>query len=627
MGEDNVLPRLLAALCMLLTLSAPAFAIDTPAKQGAVVPEQGRDDSPGGMLYRQRCAMCHDNPTGRIPARTFLGIIKSPDSIIATLTHGAMRPQAAGLDADQIRAIAVYLTGREPGQNPQPDPQANLCKKPGPAIALDGRQWNGWSPDLKNARYQAQPGLRAEDVKRLKVKWVFAYPDIAYGQPTQVAGRVFVVSRAGWVFSLDAETGCTYWAHDAGAPVRTAVTIGALPASAPARFAAYFGDEKGTVHAVDAMTGKPLWTMVADDHLLARITGSPKFYQGRVYVPVSSMEEVSGGTPKYPCCTARGSLLALDAATGKVVWKSYAIESEPKPTRLNPSGVQMYGPAGGSIWNSPTIDEKRKLIYVGTGDSFTDVPTDSTDSILALDLETGKRVWTTQVKKHDDWLVGCVPGHTPDNCPKNPGPDFDFGASPLLHTLPDGKDIILDGAKSGVVYAFDPDDHGKILWQKKIAEGSSVGAIVWGPAADAEHWYVSIGDVTARPPYAPGGLWAFRPATGDIVWHTPAPKAACSWGTVNCSGAQPGGVTAIPGVVFAGSWDGHIRAYSTKDGAIAWDFDTAQTYDAVNGVKANGGAIDMGGQTIANGLLLVNSGVTPIQRPGNALIAFTVDGK
>lgn len=612
----------------LFAFAMPAWALDTPgATQGAVVPEQGRADSPGGMLYKQRCAMCHDNPTGRIPARTFLGIVKSPDSIVATLTNGVMRPQATGLDADQIKSIAIFLTGRQPGSNPQPDPHANLCATPGPAIALDQPQWNGWSPDLQNARYQADPSLKAEDVPRLKVKWAFAYPDIAYGQPTIVAGRIYITSRAGWVFSLDAKTGCTYWAFDAGAPVRTAISVGPLPPSAQARFAVYFGDEKGTARAVDALTGKLLWTTSVEDHPLARITGTPKLSRGRLYVPVSSMEEVSGGTPKYPCCTFRGSLVALDAATGKRLWKSFTIEDAPKPTRLNPSGVQMYGPAGGALWGAPTIDEKRKLIYVGTGDSYTEIPTNSTDAILALDLETGRRVWTSQVQRHDDWLVGCVPGHTPDNCPKAPGPDFDFGAAPILHTLPNGKQIILDGAKSGIVYGFDPDDRGKILWRTKVGEGSSVGSIVWGPAADPDNLYVSVGDVTAKPPFAPGRVTALDPATGKEIWHTPAPAPVCSWGKVNCAGAQPGGVTAIPGLAFVGSWDGHIRAYSAKDGTILWDFDTAQSFDAVNGVKANGGAIDMGGQVIAGGMLLVNSGVTPIQHPGNALLVFTVDGK
>ncbi len=620
--------KILAVLALCVVLAPSTWAIEMPNGDHQTVPVQGRDDSPGGILYKERCAQCHDHPTGRIPPRTFLGIVRSPESIIRTLSRGVMKQQAAGLSPDQMREIATYLTGRQPGESPEPDPNANLCAKPGPTIAVgNSGDWNGWSPDLVNSRYQPAPGFTAADLPRLKLKWAFAYPDIAYGQPSIVAGRIYITSRFGTVFSLDAGTGCTYWSFDAGAPVRTAVSIGALPASASARFAAYFGDEKGNVFAIDAETGKALWSVSVEDHPQARITGAPKLYKGRLYVPVSSMEEVGGGTPSYSCCTFRGSVVALDAASGKMLWKSYSIREEPKPTRKNQIGTQMYAPAGGAIWDSPTIDEKRRLIYVGTGDSYTDTPTHSTDAVIAIDLQTGERVWTTQVKKHDDWVVGCFPGVTPGNCPKAPGPDFDFGASPTIHDLPNGKQIILDGAKSGVVYGFDPDAKGKIVWQDKIGEGSNSGSIVWGPAADPVHYYVSIGDVNAKPPYESGGVWAFDPGTGRHAWHTPAPPPVCGWGTVNCTKAQPSGVTAVPGAVFAGSWDGHVRAYDAATGKMVWDFDTGHSFDAVNGVKAKGGAIDMGAIVVGDGMLLVNSGTTPVQHPGNALLVFTVDGK
>jgi len=341
---------------------------------------------------------------------------------------------------------------------------------------------------------------------------------------------------------------------------------------------------------------------------------------------MSSMEEVGGATPRYSCCTFQGSISAVDAVTGKVLWKTYTITKRPAKTKLNPSNVQMYGPAGVAVWDSPTIDPKRNLLYVGTGDSYTDVPVDSDDAILALDLKTGQRKWVSQARKSDIWLLGC-PDEKGGNCPAELGPDFDFGSSPILHTLPDGKQVILDGAKSSVMYAFDPDHQGKILWQRKLNQGSSTGGIEWGPAADDKNVYVAIADWPAKPPYVAGGLWALDPATGDVVWHTPAPPPVCHWGPTNCSPAQPSAVTVIPGAVLEGSWDGHLRGYGPKDGSIIWDFDTGQTWDAVNGVKATGGAMDMGAQAIAGGILAVNSGTTPLQHPGNALIVLTVDGK
>jgi polyvinyl alcohol dehydrogenase (cytochrome) len=580
----------------------------------------------GRALYTQHCAECHDNPTGRIPPRSFIADIKPPESIIKTLTNGAMRQMAKTLDQSQIHDIAVFLARREPGSDPQPDLHANMCKDDGGPIDLDQPSWNGWGRDVENTRFQPNPGLAAEDLPRLKVKWVFAYPDIAYGQPVIVSGRIFVESREGEVFSLDARTGCTHWVFETGAPVRTAVSIGPLPKGAHARFAAYFGDEKGVAYAVDAMTGQKLWATKLEDHPLARITGAPKLYDGRLYVPMSSMEEVGGATPRYACCTFRGSITALDGATGKIVWRTYTI-SKPVKTKLNGANVQMFGPAGVAVWDSPTIDAKRKLLYVGTGDSYTDVPVDSDDSILALDLKTGQRRWVSQVRKSDAWLLGC-PDEKNGNCPTDLGPDHDFGSSPILHTLPDGKQIILAGAKSSIEYGFDPDHQGKIVWQQKLNQGSATGGIEWGPAADGQKVYVAIADAIATPPYKPGGVAALDPATGTVLWRTPAPPPVCDWGPAKCSAAQASAVSVIPGAVFAGSWDGHLRAYDPKDGAILWDFDTAaQSWDGVNGVKAEGGGIDQGGQAIADGMVVVNSGVTALQHPGNALIVLTVDGK
>jgi polyvinyl alcohol dehydrogenase (cytochrome) len=302
------------------------------------------------------------------------------------------------------------------------------------------------------------------------------------------------------------------------------------------------------------------------------------------------------------------------------------IAEKPHPTHINAAGAQMYGPAGVSIWSSPAIDTKRGLIYVGTGDSYTDVPVETSDAIVALDLATGRIEWVQQVVHNDSWIVGC-PDPKAANCPKITGPDFDFASSPILETLAGGKQIILGAAKSGVVYAFDPDHSGKILWRTKIAQGSVTGGIMWGPAAYNGDIYVAIADASAKPPYAPGGIFSLSAATGQKIWHVPAPPPVCRWGTESCSAAQPGAVTAIPGAVFSGSWDGHIRAYSASDGTIIWDFDTAQSFDAVNGVKATGGAIDKGGQTIADGMLFVNSGVPMLRGPGNLLLAFTVDGQ
>jgi polyvinyl alcohol dehydrogenase (cytochrome) len=583
-------------------------------------------DAASAKIYQDKCAMCHENPVDRVPPR-FLIARRSAEDVIQTLTTGVMKQQAAGLSADQIRALAVYLTGKQPGAAAPTNFQANMCKEKPPAINLNSPQWNGWGRDLDNSRYQPKPGLKTEDVPRLKVKWAWAHPGpMATGQPTIIGDRLFVTTEIGQIFSLNAQTGCTYWTMNAGAAVRAAMTVSALPAGAKARFALYFGDEKSTVQAVDALTGNLLWKTKIEDHLLSRITGSPVLYRNRIYVPLSSFEETAGRDNKYECCKFRGSVVALDAYTGKIIWKSFTVQDEPKPFKKNSAGTQMYGPAGGAIWSAPTLDVKRRVIYVGSGNSYTDVPTGHSDAIIALDMITGQVKWANQVTPKDNFLVGCrQPGI--GNCPEQAGPDYDFGSSPILRTLPGGKQVILAGQKSGVIYALDPDDKGKVLWQVKVGNGGALGGIEWGFAADGESVYVPVADVggAGRKP----GITALRIDTGEQLWHIPAPPAKCGWGTARCNNSQSAAATVIPGVVFSGTADGHLRGYAVKDGTIVWDFDTgAAQYDAVNGMKAKGGALDGGGPTIANGILYTNSGYGRIVgQPGNLLLAFTVDGK
>jgi polyvinyl alcohol dehydrogenase (cytochrome) len=446
-----------------------------------------------------------------------------------------------------------------------------------------------------------------------------------------VGGRVLVASVPGRVYALDLQTGCAYWTFEADTMVRTAVAVG----NAGGTETAFFGDVAGTVYGVDASTGKLRWRLRVDQHPVARVTGTPKFFDGRLYVPVSSIEEVAGADPRYPCCTFRGSVVALDAATGDVVWKTYVIPEESKPTRLNKSGTQLHGPSGAAIWSSPTIDEKTGSLYVGTGDSYSDPPAATSDAIVALDLKSGGIKWSRQMTSGDAFNLACG-APDPTNCPEAKGPDVDFGSPPILVTFPTGKRALVVGQKSAVVHALDPDDKGNVLWSTRIGRGGALGGIEWGSAADGENIYVPLSDVAFTRPglgasgLAPnatvgGGLFAIRLADGKQVWHTPSPGCGSR---PNCSPAQSAPTALIDGVVFSGSLDAHLRGYSTKDGSIVWDFDTAQEFATVNGVKARGGSIDVGGPAIANGILLTTSGYALWGGlGGNVLLAFSVDGK
>jgi len=575
-------------------------------------------------IYQLRCAACHDKPTARIPPRAQIAK-RSTEDIVQAMTTGTMKQWAEALTPTQINGVALYLTGK-PAAAPSPTTNDNLCKEPAPPLMLDELQWNGWGRDLDNSRYQPKPGISAADVPRLKVKWAWRHPGaMATGQPTIIGQRLFVTTEAGQLFSLNAQTGCTYWSIKAGAGLRSAITVAALPEGGKVKFALYFGDLRANMHSVDADTGEVIWTTKVEDHALSRITGFPVLYRNRLYVPVSSIEEVAGREAKYECCKFRGSLIALDAHTGKILWKSFTVQEEPKPFKKNSAGTQMYGPAGGAIWSAPTIDPKRKVIYVATGNSYTDVPTGHSDAIMAFDLETGSLKWVNQVTPTDNFLVGCrQPGV--GNCPEDAGPDHDFGSSPILRTAPNGKQVLLAGQKSAVLYALDPDKSGKILWQVRLGGGGALGGIEWGFAADERNVYVPVADTTG--PQRKPGITALQISNGKQLWHVPAPAANCSWGQARCNNSQSAAATLIPGVIFSGTVDGHLRAYATKDGTIIWDVDTALPIPTVNGGLTSGGALDGGGPTIANGVLYTNSGYGRIVgQPGNLLLAYTVDGK
>jgi polyvinyl alcohol dehydrogenase (cytochrome) len=577
----------------------------------------------GAGVYQKHCGQCHDKGVGRAPQLLTLSLL-TPEAVLASLTNGKMAEQGKAVSPAEARAVAAFVTGRSFGGDLQTQP--GLCAGAMPVFEkpFGGPYWNGWGVDAANRRFQpaAMAGLAADQVPLLKLKWAFAFPGAgrAFAQPTITAGRLFAGSDSGRVYALDAATGCIYWMFKADASVRTAISIG----PAGNRWAAYFGDQRAQAYAVDAASGALLWKVKVDEHPAAMITGSPALFEGRVYVPDSSYEEVTGGAPKYECCKFRGGLSALDAATGNVIWKSYTIAEAAQPVRKNKQGVQLWGPSGAGIWSSPTVDGKKRAIYVTTGDAYSDPPARTSDAFLAFDVDTGKLLWSRQMTENDAFNLGCPTG---DNCPEAKGPDFDFGCSPNLVNLPNGKRALVAGQKSGMVHAVDPDQQGEVLWSTRVGKGGALGGVQWGNAADDEKVYVAVSDHSfGSQSKAGGGMFALQLATGERVWYTP-PPAGCG-DRPTCSPAQSAAVTVIPGVVFSGALDGHLRAYSTADGRIMWDVDTAIEYQTVNSVKGKGGSIDGPGPVVVGGTLYVNSGYGLFgEMPGNVLLAFSVGGK
>jgi polyvinyl alcohol dehydrogenase (cytochrome) len=520
---------------------------------------------------------------------------------------------------------------------------AESCKKP-LEISLGKAQWNGWGNDLTQRRFQSAAGLTAKTVSDLKLKWAFGFPGAvaAHGQPTIAGKALFVGSTDGTVYGLGADDGCESWKFKADAPVRTAISVGKLRD----RWALYFGDQRGNAYAIDAAAGNLLWKTQVDSHAGARITGAPTLADGRLYVAASSTEEGLAANPQYPCCSFRGSLSALDAATGAVIWKSYTIPEEPKPVRQNKAGVQLSGPSGAAVWSAPTVDVQGGKVFVTTGDSYSDPVAATSDAFVAFDLKSGKLLWSRQTTAGDAFTVDCdFPEPMRGNCPLANGPDHDFGASAVLVKLGNGRRALIGGQKSGVVHAIDPDREGEMLWQRKIGEGGRLGGIQWGIAADGDKVYVALSDVKIGPVpagsdggrpsmfgiplmldgKAGGGLYALDIDTGKIAWHTPHPGCRDAPG---CSPAQSAATTVIPGVVFSGGLDGHLRAYDTRDGRILWEVSTLGTFQTVNGVEAKGGSLDGSGAVVVDGTVYVNSGyLFAGHTPGNVLLAYSVSGR
>jgi polyvinyl alcohol dehydrogenase (cytochrome) len=610
---------------------APATPQAPAAPQAAAPPPAqpaGRGGTPGTetgwSTFQTQCAGCHGvvTPIGNAPMASAIRAM-TPERIHAALQG---KPHHGRTLTDiQARRVGEFMGGRPLGSTNAGEAKdmPNQCRaNPTMTDPAQSPAWNGWSNDLANTRFlpAAAARLAAADVPRLTLKWAFGFPhgETNNAQPTVVSGRVFAASDNGYTYSLDARTGCVYWSYQQGSIVRNSPTVGAVSGAGNARWAVFLGDGHAYVHAVDAQTGRQLWRVRVDDHPVARITAAVKYHEGRVYVPVSGSEEFSAGNVDYPCCTSRGAVVALDANTGKQIWKTYNV-GEPKPWKQNPNGVQLYGPSAGGIWAAPTIDPVRGAVYVGTGDAVTPPESPLTDAVVAMDLKTGKVLWSWRSVEYDLFMGGCGGQTRSEACPSPMGPDFDIGNSPILVTLSNGRRALLVGLKNADIVALDPDANGKLLFRVNplgakpgtLGRGGR-GAIVWGGAASDGLVYYGTGAA---------GLAAVQAATGTNAWLFTAPGLR---GGRAGLGAAP---TAIPGVVFEGATDGQLFAVSAADGKQLWQFNTAQDFDTVNKIRARGGAINTSGAVVVDGMVYVSSGYAIVAgaSAGNVLLAFGVE--
>jgi polyvinyl alcohol dehydrogenase (cytochrome) len=601
----------------------------------SLLPGAGRaanpEATPGARLFRQHCAVCHEGQQPGAPAKQFLQMMSS-SSVVGALTSGMMAEEGRSLTAADKEEVATYLTGGVAGGTGAAAHPAPLCR--GRAARFDPGEPPvpfGWGHDNSRFTPGAVAGLPLQEVPHLKLAWALAFPGAirARSQPAIAYGAVYVGSQDGTVYALSLKSGCVRWTYHAAAEVRTGIVL-ATPGDGVQGHRLFFGDLIGHVYSLDALSGRVLWRVKVARHPDATLTGTPSLQDGRLYVPVSSLEEVTAAAkPRQACCTFRGSVVALDADSGALRWRTYLIDEEPKPSGVASSGQPILAPSGAPVWNSPSVDARRGLLYVGTGDNYTGPADASSDAIVALRLSDGKLVWRRQMLKNDAWNAACM-GKEGPNCPADDGPDADFGASAILEKLPTGADVVLAGQKNGVVAGIDPTD-GALLWRRRVGRGGIQGGVEFGMAAAHGRLFVPIADMmdghdgrkyTSSPH---PGLYAFDAATGRPIWSDPAPDTCGS--RPFCDQGITAAITVIPGVVFAGHLDGMLRAYDAGSGRVIWQFDALRKFKTVSGAVAQGGSFGGPGVVVRGGYVVVNSGYgLYFHMPGNVLLAFAPGG-
>jgi polyvinyl alcohol dehydrogenase (cytochrome) len=596
-----------------------SFAHANPLVMPRTVPADTLKEM-GRRIYFSNCNTCHkDSVTNIAPGLTLMRSM-STRSIVASLNSGKMRLQGSVLSADERIAVAQWITNSVLKETKFPDeaftPFSLSSKTASPL------EHSGWGNDKEGTGFRTtqQAGISAANVNKLKLKWAFAFPEgtIVRSKPAIVDDWLIVGGQFGDLIAIHRKTGKMGWRFAAPAAIRGAIAITRSGNS----ITAYFADYSTNVYAIDVKTGKLIWNKRAGYEAQSSTTGSVAVHNGMVYVPISSIEVGAVINSNVDCCFSSGGVVALDAKTGKEIWR-YRITPKATVTGTKRNGKPGYGPSGAPVWCSPTIDAKRGRLYIGTGQNYSYPATNTSDALQALDLKTGKVIWTFQATANDMYNVACP---TFINCPDKNGPDVDFGMAPILVKRKDGTEILVAGQKSGVVHALTTE--GKVLWQTRVGKGSPLGGIHWGMATDGQYVYAANSDhmmtINRRDSSFPAspGMYALDLSDGQLVWKTPSPPCGKSF-CMNSNSAAP---LVLPGLVFAGTVDGNIRAYDSRNGKVVWAFDTVKEYETVNGIKGKGGAIDGPAPVVADGILYVNSGYGMFgQLPGNVLLAFEVE--
>jgi polyvinyl alcohol dehydrogenase (cytochrome) len=482
-----------------------------------------------------------------------------------------------------------------------------------------GASWPFAGNDLGNSRSQAdQPAPNVHNVGKLAVKWAFTTHGDVSATPTVANGVVYFPDFGGYINAVDADTGALIWQKQ----VSDYLNIpGAVSRNSPAVDGnkIIFGDNfagaqpyGAHVYAVNASNGNLVWSAQVDSHPAAQVTANPVVANGKVIVGVASNEEADAIPASYPCCSFRGSVVALNDHTGATEWKTYTVPPNSGPC-ASPNPATGCGYSGNAVWDTPAVDVSTGQVFVGTGNNYTTpdaavtckdnadanhtsdasctAADDYFDSVLSLSLSDGHVIWGHKIEGWDAWNVACAfepPGAT--WCPSVQSPDYDFGgAGPNLITVGKGKKadtLVGVGQKSGVYWAFD-EATGAIVWHTLVGPGSSLGGIEWGTAYDGDQIYVPNANFYGIPQTLPGGgtatggTWAaLDPATGAINWQVATPG---NW-TALGSASVANGVVYVSDMNPSGN---NMFALDGSNGNVLWSFAAGGSVNAAPAVVHN----------------------------------------
>ncbi len=587
---------------------------------------------PGARIYDAQCADCHNSP-GETRAPDLASLKEmTADALRLSLTQGVMAQQGKTLDRREMRSLIDYLARKASDgmewlaawqcDNPRIDLRA------APTIATVGVNHHSW-------RYLSaeEAGLSGTDLENLELAWAIGFPDTSSlrSSPVIIGNTMFYAPvQTERVIALDLTGPCVKWVYNAGIQLRSSITYGELSKD---RFGLVFSDQTGHIHAVNPVDGSRLWLADPRHSEAATVTGAPLVFDGSVIVPISASGVGRGANPEYECCVEHGAVTSLDAETGDIRWTWHTMPDATYNGKTSRIGVKQRGPSGAPIWASPTIDPKRGVVYVASGQNTSLPATKTSDAIIAIDLKKGTERWVFQALANDVWIIGCRdnPERSTPNCPSPKDSvlkDFDFGAAPVLVEHEKG-DVLLGGQKSGDVWGINPDD-GSVIWNTRLGEGTPLGGVHWGMATDGTRVFAPINDPVSpfRKNSAEPGMNALDVRTGEILWRTPT-RPDCENGRderfEGCS--RQFGLSAAPlavdDKVIAGSLDGRLYVFDSNTGDVVWEFDTLRDFDTVNGVPAKGGSIESHSLFAGAGMIFVASGYGSFrQAPGNVLLAF-----